>query len=154
MIREKFLIQLSKEHHDFLILAQLLKKDVPDYKGLSNNLNDKILYAQDKFNSKIKSHFFTEQKIFDYLKDVDHIYTELCSEYENDHKIIERMLLNLNPNLSDIENLNEAGIKIYDHTRKEERLLFQQLQSTLTETQKKEIEKIIDNSKIEEEKDS
>lgn len=154
MIREKFLIQLSKEHHDFLILAQLLKKDVPDYKGLPNNLNDKILYAQDKFNSKIKSHFFTEQKIFDYLKDVDHIYTELCSEYENDHKIIERMLLNLNPNLSDIENLNEAGIKIYDHTRKEERLLFQQLQSTLTETQKKEIEKIIDNSKIEEEKDS
>lgn len=154
MIREKFLIQLSKEHHDFLILAQLLKKDVPDYKGLPNNLNDKILYAQDKYNSKIKSHFFTEQKIFDYLKDVDHIYTELCSEYENDHKIIERMLLNLNPNLSDIENLNEAGIKIYDHTRKEERLLFQQLQSTLTETQKKEIEKIIDNSKIEEEKDS
>lgn len=154
MIREKFLIQLSKEHHDFLILAQLLKKDVPDYKGLPNNLNDKILYAKDKFNSKIKSHFFTEQKIFDYLKDVDHIYTELCSEYENDHKIIERMLLNLNPNLSDIENLNEAGIKIYDHTRKEERLLFQQLQSTLTETQKKEIEKIIDNSKIEEEKDS
>lgn len=154
MIREKFLIQLSKEHHDFLILAQLLKKDVPDYKGLPNNLNDKILYAQDKFNSKIKSHFVTEQKIFDYLKDVDHIYTELCSEYENDHKIIERMLLNLNPNLSDIENLNEAGIKIYDHTRKEERLLFQQLQSTLTETQKKEIEKIIDNSKIEEEKDS
>ncbi|MBZ0182226.1 MAG: hypothetical protein K8F60_07195 [Melioribacteraceae bacterium] len=154
MIREKFLIQLSKEHHDFLILAQLLKKDVPDYKGLPNNLNDKILYAQDKFNSKIKSHFFTEQKIFDYLKDVDHIYTELCSEYENDHKIIERMLLNLNPNFSDIENLNEAGIKIYDHTRKEERLLFQQLQSTLTETQKKEIEKIIDNSKIEEEKDS
>lgn len=154
MIREKFLIQLSKEHHDFLILAQLLKKDVPDYKGLPNNLNDKILYAKDKFNSKIKSHFFTEQKIFDYLKDVDHIYTELCSEYENDHKIIERMLLNLNPNFSDIENLNEAGIKIYDHTRKEERLLFQQLQSTLTETQKKEIEKIIDNSKIEEEKDS
>ncbi len=154
MIREKFLIQLSKEHHDFLILAQLLKKDVPDYKGLPNNLNDKILYAKDKFNLKIKSHFFTEQKIFDYLKDVDHIYTELCSEYENDHKIIERMLLNLNPNLSDIENLNEAGIKIYDHTRKEERLLFQQLQSTLTETQKKEIEKIIDNSKIEEEKDS
>ena len=154
MIREKFLIQLSKEHHDFLILAQLLKKDVPDYKGLPNNLNDKILYAQDKYNSKIKSHFFTEQKIFDYLKDVDHLYNELCSEYENDHKIIERMLLNLNPNLSDIENLNEAGIKIYDHTRKEERLLFQQLQSTLTETQKKEIEKIIDNSKIEEEKDS
>lgn len=154
MIREKFLIQLSKEHHDFLILAQLLKKDVPDYKGLPNNLNDKILYAQDKFNSKIKSHFFTEQKIFDYLKDVDHIYTELCNEYENDHKIIERMLLNLNPNLSDIENLNEAGIKIYDHTRKEERLLFQQLQSTLSETQKKEIEKIIDNSKIEKEKDS
>lgn len=154
MIREKFLIQLSKEHHDFLILAQLLKKDVPDYKGLPNNLNDKILYAQDKFNSKIKSHFFTEQKIFDYLKDVDHIYTELCSEYENDHKIIERMLLNLNPNSSDIENLNEAAIKIYDHTRKEERLLFQQLQSTLTETQKKEIEKIMDNSKIEEEKDS
>lgn len=154
MIREKFLIQLSKEHHDFLILAQLLKKDVPDYKGLPNNLNDKILYAKDKFNLKIKSHFFTEQKIFNYLKDVDHIYTELCSEYENDHKIIERMLLNLNPNFSDIENLNEAGIKIYDHTRKEERLLFQQLQSTLTETQKKEIEKIIDNSKIEEEKDS
>jgi hemerythrin superfamily protein len=154
MIREKFLIQLSKEHHDFLILAQLLKKDIPDYKGLPNNLDDKILYAQDKFNSKIKSHFSLEQKIFDYLKDVDHIYTGLCSEYESDHNIIERMLLNLNPNLSDSEDLNEAGIKIYDHTRKEERLLFQQLQSTLTETQKKEIEKIIDNSKTEEEKDS
>lgn len=45
MKRHPQLVPISKVHHQLLILAQLLKKDVPDYKGLPSDLSEKVAYA-------------------------------------------------------------------------------------------------------------
>ena len=63
MKRHKALIPLSHDHHHGLLLAQLIKKNAPDYKGLPKDLNGKIKYTIDIYNSSLKQHFDDEEKI-------------------------------------------------------------------------------------------
>ena len=42
MKRHKALIPLSHDHHLLLLLAQLIKKNAPDYKGLPKDLKEKL----------------------------------------------------------------------------------------------------------------
>ena len=42
MKRHSSLVPYSQDHHKILVLAQVLKKDVPDYKGMPTDLKGKI----------------------------------------------------------------------------------------------------------------
>lgn len=55
MKRHKALIPLSHDHHHGLLLAQLVKKNVPDYKGLHKNLEGKIKYILSAIEKKLLS---------------------------------------------------------------------------------------------------
>ena len=65
MKRHEALAPLSREHHNTLMLAQLLKKDAPVYKGLPANVKDKAVYALQQFEEMIKDHFQQEEIIFE-----------------------------------------------------------------------------------------
>ena len=49
MKRHESLAPLSREHHEGLILAQLLKKGAPAYRGLPTDLAGKLSYAREMF---------------------------------------------------------------------------------------------------------
>lgn len=53
MRRHVALIPFSKQHHQMLVLAQVLKLDVPDYKGMPVTLEGKIDFTKRKFEEII-----------------------------------------------------------------------------------------------------
>ena len=71
MKRHEALAPLSREHHSTLMLAQLLKKNAPVYKGLPTNAKDKAEYAFQQFETIIKNHFKQEEIILRKAKDLE-----------------------------------------------------------------------------------
>lgn len=139
MKRHTSLIPLSHEHHQNLILAQLLKSNVRDYKGMPSTPSEKAAYALSCFEDGIRDHFQTEEKILDYLSH----YTELkplAAEILAEHEDLASQFQLLNAPEVSVETLNTLGHALYNHIRKEDRVLFPLIESLLTE---KEFEYIL-----------
>ena len=81
MKRHDALAPLSREHHSALLLAQLLKKEAPAYKGMPTALNEKAAYALNIFTTKLQMHFKKEEEMLDKVKNVyigiDKLYKEI-----------------------------------------------------------------------------
>ena len=89
MKRHEALAPLSREHHSALILAQLLKKDAPAYKGLPTALNEKTAYALQMFTATLQLHFTNEEEMLDKIRNV-HIEIDKLSD-----EIFQQFLLQL-----------------------------------------------------------
>lgn len=133
MKRHPALIPISREHHQLLLLAQLLKKDAPAYKGMPTDLEGKVEYAENTWDSLFEPHVELEEKvlypmIYSYAPSLSGLISELLKE----HQEIAIAFKSLNPQS---EELDRLGKLIERHVRKEERMLFQQAQELLTEEQ-------------------
>ena len=124
MKRHETLVPFSREHHETLILAQLLKKGAPVYKGLPAHKEGKIIYAQALFNEKMRAHFDAEEVMMGKLKSLNNEkLNEMGEDIKNDHRIITVMFEKLSP-ASMEDELDLLGKKVEEHIRKEERILF------------------------------
>lgn len=142
MKRHKALIPLSHDHHHGLLLAQLIKKNAPDYKGLPKDLNGKIKYTIDIYNSSLKQHFDDEEKIlFPAVTGKDALLDKLIYEIINEHRLLEKLIADLSASNNQIELLDKIGNILDNHIRKEERDLFPRAQEVLTESELSEIKK-------------
>lgn len=136
MKRHESLIPLSHQHHSLLILAQLIKKDSPPYKGLPTDLPEKRVYTLNKFKEEIVPHFEAEELILIPFilgknKKVDNLSEEIVGEHKKISELIE-----LIRNGVDIEeNLDNLGNLLSEHIRKEERELFQLVKEVFSEEQ-------------------
>ncbi len=129
MKRHESLIALSHDHHHGLMLAQLIKKGAPEYKGLPTDLNGKVNYAKQAWEKELKLHFENEENIlFPFAKDRDAELDNLIVEILEEHKIIENLLKDLDTSDSKEEALNNLGVALEQHIRKEERQVFQKIQ--------------------------
>jgi iron-sulfur cluster repair protein YtfE (RIC family) len=89
MKRHKGLIALSRQHHDALILAQLIKRNAPPYKGLPTDTKGKRKYTLEKFKEHLVPHFEAEELIFmPFILGKDKKIDTLCSEILSEHKKI------------------------------------------------------------------
>jgi len=124
MKRHIALQPLSREHHGALLLAQLLRTDVPDYAGLPSANPEKALYARKLFQETLERHFEKEETIFNQSKglhkDIDILIEEIIAE----HKTLTRLFHELAPATVSSEQLNSLGQLLNTHVRKEERVLF------------------------------
>lgn len=147
MKRHPALIPLSQDHHKALLLAQLIKKNAPEYHGLPKDLIGKMNFAKDIYHTELENHFRDEEQIvFPYLKEKDIELDNLISEILNEHIILKEKILSLidNPNL--VNQLDEIGNILGEHVRKEERIIFEKAQTILTNDELKIIEsKFADN---------
>lgn len=133
MKRHKCLIALSHDHHHGLLLAQLLKDDAPDYKGLPKDVGDKIKHALISWRKELKQHFANEEKIlFPFIKGRDNELDKLISEIIGEHRIIKSLFDTLEKNGNKSGILNKIGVALESHIRKEERILFQKVQQVFT----------------------
>ncbi len=128
MKRHEALIPLSREHHEALILAQLLKLTAPDYAGLPTDTNEKSAYALDMFNKNLLPHFKSEEKILSAVRDIHPDIARLTDEIFAEHEELILKFGSLNPGAVVAEELDVLGQALEAHIRKEERILFPMIQ--------------------------
>ena len=148
MKRHPALIPLSQDHHHGLLLAQLLKRNAPEYNGLPKDLLGKMNFAKEMFHNELEHHFRDEEQIvFPYLKgknvDLDNLISLILSE----HIILKEKILSLNENPNLVDQLDEIGNILSEHIRKEERELFEKTQMLLSDDELKIIENKFNESR-------
>lgn len=148
MKRHSALIPLSQDHHHGLLLAQLLKRNAPEYHGLPKDLPGKLNFAKEMFHKELEHHFRDEEElVFPYLKGKDVELDNLISEILSEHIILKEKILSLNDNPNLIDQLDEIGNILSEHIRKEERVLFEKAQEILNDEELKLIENKFDESR-------
>jgi iron-sulfur cluster repair protein YtfE (RIC family) len=144
MKRHKALQSLSQEHHHGLLLAQLIKKGSPKYKGLPNTNADKKPYTINFFEQNLIPHFKKEEEILFPLSinknpDIENLVKGLIKQHKEIYVLIDKLKISLEPK----NELDELGKLLEVHIRKEERELFQMIQDVFSvdEFEKLELEK-------------
>ncbi len=128
MKRDEALAPLSRDHHGTLLLAQLLKKNAPVYKGLPTGQQEKAAYAQKQFALHIKKHFWLEEQMLDKVKDRHAEINLIAGEIKKEHQQLTALFESL-ADSSDLENMmDKLAVSLQNHIRKEERVLFPLLQ--------------------------
>lgn len=141
MKRHPALIPLSQDHHKALLLAQLIKKNAPEYHDLPKDLIGKMNFAKEIYHTELENHFRDEEQIvFPYLKEKDIELDNLISEILNEHIILKEKILSLIENPDLVNQLDEIGNILGEHVRKEERIIFEKAQTILSNDELKMIE--------------
>lgn len=148
MKRHPALIHLSRDHQQGLMLAQLLKKNAPEYKGLPTDAVGKMNYAKDLYNNELDQHFKEEEEfVFPHLtnksKEIDELVTEILSE----HQILQNSILSLKDDSNLIDNMDKIGYLLEAHIRKEERVLFEKIPQVLSEEELEIIKQKFDQTR-------
>ena len=143
MKRHEAIAPLSRDHHNTLLLAQLLKKDAPVYKGLPDKLHDKARYAMDQFETHIRKHFQLEEMMLEKVKDVNPSIKILAREIKAEHRELTDLFQSLTTANGPEMIMNELAVKLEAHIRKEERVLFPMLQEQCSETVLAEIYELL-----------
>ena len=139
MKRHEALAPLSRDHHSTLILAQLLKKTAPVYKGLPIHPENKIVYAKHLFEKDIEKHFEQEEAMLEKVKGCHPELDKLAIEIADEHKQLTKLFASLG-STDDLETpMDELGRALEAHIRKEERVLFPMLQEHCSEDKLEEI---------------
>jgi hemerythrin-like domain-containing protein len=133
MKRYDSLAPLSRDHHPALILARLLRKDAPAYKGLPTQVNEKAVYAMQFYQGELSSHFEKEENLLTKLMHVDWQVDILIKEIFEEHKILRNAFLVLADQPNQDEMNDQLGKLLEAHIRKEERILFPLLQEHFSE---------------------
>lgn len=136
MKRHPALITLSREHHDGLVIAQVLKSDVPAYRGMPEQPTDRLEYFKARFVTALKPHFISEEQyLFPMLKGRDAGVDDLLNRLTEEHRELEAAtrLAAGDPELE--SRLDATGRLLERHIRAEEQELFQWAQEHLSESE-------------------
>ncbi|MGK9477648.1 hemerythrin domain-containing protein [Melioribacter sp. OK-6-Me] len=134
MKRHPSLIDLSKEHHNGLILAQILKKDTPAYRDLPADVEGKRNYALRFYSAELIKHFRKEEDILlpfcsGITPELDNLFQRMLNEHDKLEELFNKLKIE-----KDYENtMHEIGMMLDEHIRMEERELFELIQNQLDE---------------------
>jgi iron-sulfur cluster repair protein YtfE (RIC family) len=128
MKRHEALAPLSREHHGALLLAQLLKKDAPAYKGLPTLHEEKLIYAVKFYKDNLQTHFSKEEEMLEKVKQYHPEIEKLTAEIINEHYLLTKLFNALDKENNLVNSLDELGRALESHIRKEERVLFPLIQ--------------------------
>ncbi len=143
MKRHPSLAHLSRDHHGALILARLLQKDAPAYKGLPADTAGKAAYAIDFYKKELIKHFDAEEKAFSLVMGIKANLDVLLQTIFDEHQQLHQSFNNIVPATATPVELDETGKALEKHVRKEERELFPLIESTCTEELLSSIEKYL-----------
>ena len=144
MKRHNALQPLSRDHHSSLILAQLLKRGAPEYKGMPVTTEARADYARLYYRDDLLAHFLLEEEtVIKLIKGINGELDELCEEIITEHKTL-RALFETISSTPDLQtHLDKLGHALEQHIRKEERIFFPMIQELCNEEQLIEIEKVL-----------
>lgn len=133
MKRHEALAPLSREHHGALILAQLIKRNAPAYKGLPTTIIDKATYAILFYKDDLIKHFKKEEEMLKKVVPVHPSIAKVADEIVNEHQLLKQLFLSIKDAADQEAVLNELGNELDAHIRKEERILFPLIQQYCSE---------------------
>ncbi|GJQ61242.1 MAG: hypothetical protein SCALA702_02950 [Melioribacteraceae bacterium] len=147
MRRDSALIPLSHDHHQGLILAQMMRKNAPVYTSLPNDLDGKVKHALKAYKEELVPHFENEEKILfpavnGISEKLDKLIEVILTEHTLLHEIFNKLEINKNPDI-----LDRAGEVLEQHIRLEERELFQLIQEVVPKKILESLEGKIDTVK-------
>lgn len=144
MKRHSSLAILSRKHHGALILAQLLKKGTPVYKGLPADLVGKADYAIRFYKAELIKHFDEEeQAVIKKIKGINVGLDKMANEIAVEHKGLTSSFESIK-NAGDLAtHLDKLGCALQKHIRKEEREFFPLIQELCSEKLLAEIEQAL-----------
>ena len=130
MKRHPALIPLSREHHGALILARLLQKDAPVYKGLPTDTQGKAEYAYKFYQEELVKHFEDEEMVLKLVTGVESNLDLIIKTIYHEHQELHELFQSIanHPDLS--SHLDQIGKTLETHIRKEEREFFPLMQET------------------------
>ena len=131
---------LSREHHGALLVARLLRKDAPVYKGLPQQPEVKAVYAINFFKTNLVSHFSKEEALLHQVKKYNNEIEKLTGEIISEHLQLSAMFNALQDAKELTDAMDKLGTFLEDHIRKEERILFPLIQEHCPEEILKTIE--------------
>ena len=135
MKRHSSLAILSREHHGALILAQLLKRSAPLYKGLPADTAGKAEYAYRFYQYELADHFAAEeQAVLNKVKGIAAPLDALADEIIADHVWLRAMFESIKKAKDLTTHLDELGNALEKHIRKEERELFPLIEASCPES--------------------
>ncbi len=124
MKRHEALAPLSREHHPSLMLAQLLKKDAPVYKGMPVEPDAKAAYAVNLFHVSMREHFRKEEGLLLKIRGMNKEIDTLAGDIVKEHQELSNALLVVRFSDDLVNDLDRLGRNLEQHIRKEERVLF------------------------------
>ncbi len=138
--RHSSLIPLSHDHQTGLLLAMILKKETPQYRGMPGTTEGKLKLLKERFDVELKPHFDKEENILfpmitGRVEEIDVLIDELIG----DHNKLRVWITEAKEGASLYDDLDKIGNLLDDHIRKEERKLFQLVQENFSEDELKEI---------------
>jgi len=137
MKRNQNLVELSRDHHQGLLLGWKIKQGFK-YQVPLDEIKKYIIYFA---NEALFPHFEEEEKqVLIYLEATNTYYQRTLAEHREIRELIAE--IQANESLTEALFLNLAD-KIHDHIRFEERELFPYLETTLSDVQLDEIGKLI-----------
>lgn len=143
--RHEAIAPLSRQHQKGLLLAQLLKKDTPEYKGLPSTVEGKIEYAREAWGHDLKPHFeLEEQVLFPVARAASPELKAMIGELLEQHREIKARIAALSVNNAEAQ-MDELGRLLEKHIRKEEREVFNKIQEALSEKQLQEIAHLLES---------
>lgn len=131
MRRHVTLIPFSKQHHQMLVLAQVLKTDVPDYIGMPTTVEGKHQFLLEKFEEVILPNLnkhrnlfypailqwgFTDQDLLQRIQEKEDDVVLICKEIKDG-------------NILNNTQLNELGYALDTLVRMKERELYEKVQA-------------------------
>lgn len=143
MKRHESLIPFSKHHHQALILAQILQKNSPKYQNIPNDVLGKREYFLSQHLNLLIYHFESEENIlFQFIKKHTDKLNELIDVIISEHSQMNSLfkLIEAKENLEDSED--QLGKMLILHVRKEERILFEEIQKLLDNNLLNELNKL------------
>lgn len=147
MKRHPSLAHLSRDHHPALILAQLLKRNTPAYKGMPTDTAGKIAYAKKFYLAELITHFEQEEKMMDMLGGLNPQLDVLIKEIRAEHVQIRQLFSGLE-NGDTIIAMDTLGNALDQHIRKEERELFPLIEKSCDRAMMESIEKLLTDDRI------
>ena len=133
MKRHPSLAHLSREHHGALILARLLQKNAPAYKGLPADTDGKALYASKFYQEELIKHFEEEEKALKIVTGVNDALDLMVQTIYREHRELHESFRSINKQSNIAAHLDELGKALENHVRKEERELFPLIEKTCSE---------------------
>lgn len=140
MKRHSALINLSREHHAALILAQILKKDGPNFKDLPTDNEGKRNYTISFYKTDLAKHFqFEEEILFPFVNKQSDLLKEQTAQLIGEHKKLKNLIQKLSTP-GDVETmLDRIGMLLEKHIRFEERVYFQKVQEIFPDNELDEL---------------
>lgn len=133
MKRHEALQPLSRFHRSVLFLALVAKPNGPAVKGYPTDHEGKVDFALSFYHHKLVPHFTHEEtQLYPAVQDQDPQIAQLVQELLAERRQLKALFAELAQERP-VATLNEIGLLLEKHVRKEERQLFQKIQDVVDE---------------------